>query len=338
MSGSRTIFLAFCIIFSFYLLACSQNSQSNQNEFSSWINQNGKVKILSTTAMVNDLVKQVGGDHVDTLVLVKGELDPHSYQLVKGDDEKLIFADLIFYNGLGLEHGPSLQKYLYGNEKAIPIGERVQNQYPNLILHYNGQLDPHIWMDISLWVKTVPFVVSALSQKDPVHAETFEKNGKRLIQEMLEVDNQVRDELNKIPEEKRYLVTSHDAFNYFAKAYLASNEERIQNNWQKRFAAPEGLAPESQLSSVDIQLIIDHLSRYNIHVLFSESNVSKDSIKKIVSAGKEKGLNLAIAKCHLYGDAMGPLNSDGDTYLKMIQHNAKTIAKHLMTKPSEMPQ
>lgn len=286
--------------------------------------------MLSTIQMINDLVKSVGGDYVDSLTLIQGELDPHSYQLVKGDDEKLSFADLIFYNGLGLEHGPSLQHYLETHKKAIGLGNYIKKEYPGLILTHQGQLDPHVWMDISLWSKTVPLIVETLSQKDPAHQKIYEERGQALINEMLKVHKQVGDLLQEIPEKKRYLVTSHDAFSYFTRAYLATPEDLVRGEWQERFQAPEGLAPESQLSPHDIRLIIQHLQQFHINVLFPESNVSKDSIQKIVSAGNEKGLHLHISKEPLYGDAMGSPGSDGDTYLKMILSDARIIQSELL--------
>lgn len=317
-------------IFLLLLTACSSNDLSiSLSQMQRWREPNGRVKVLTTIAMIDDIVRQVGNDFVDSLVLIKGELDPHSYQLVKGDDEKLLFADLIFYNGLGLEHGPSLQQHLHSNPKAIPLGNRLQTALPQHILHYNGQLDPHIWMDISLWLEIIPFIVEALSDKDPLHAENYRSRGSALRSQMLAAHDKIKTEMAAIPENKRYLVTSHDAFNYFTRAYLATDEERRQGDWQKRFAAPEGLAPESQLSTTDIQLIINHLRKYNVHVLFPESNVSKDSIKKIFSAGSEKGLELRISPVPLYGDAMGHPGSDSDTYLKMIQHNASVIIEQL---------
>src|SRR5262249_26053191 len=109
----------------------------------------------------------------------------------------------------------------------------------------------------------------------------------------------------------------------------ASDDERGDGSWEKRFQAPEGLAPDSQLSVTDIQKIIEHLARYHIHIIFPESNVSKDSIRKIVGAAREKGQEVEIANVSLYGDAMGHPGSDGDTYLKMIRHNADVIASYL---------
>jgi len=311
------------------LAGCGGDHANQQEAEKRWTSPNGKVKVLSTTAMITDLVKQVGDDHVDTLTLIRGELDPHSYQLVKGDDEKLASAQVIFFNGLGLEHGASLQNYLHSTKKAVGLGDILRAQDRSWVLYQNGPTDPHMWMDISLWGKTVPLIVEALSRQDPTNAALYEQNGERLMKEMETVHQEIRKRMKEIPEEKRYLVSSHDAFNYFTRAYLATDQEVATGTWQKRFESPEGLAPESQLSTTDIQFIINHLTKYRIHVLFPESNVSQDSIRKIEQAGEEKGLQLRISKGYLYSDAMGAPGSDGDTYLKMIQHNAKVIAEGL---------
>lgn len=308
-----------------FLTACSVGSSS----YKAWMTPNGKIKALATTAMIDDLVKQVGGEEVDAITLIKGELDPHSYQLVKGDDEKLAFADIIFFNGLGLEHGPTLHAYLEKSAKGIGLGDQIQLQNPELILNYRGQIDPHIWMDADLWSKTLPTIVKALSKQRPEKASYFQDNAKKLAQEMQALHQVLHNQMQAIPEQQRYLVTSHDAFNYFTRAYLAEASELKDGSWQKRFAAPEGLAPDSQLSVADIQAIIQHLDQHQIHILFPESNVSKDSIRKIVDAGREKGLHLKIASDPLFADAMGPSGSDADTYLKMIQHNGTTIAYYL---------
>lgn len=327
LSAAFSVLLAAGALLVYTACTCPEGSERS-GSLQAWMAPNGKVKVLATIAMIDDLVKQIGGDRVDSAVLIKGELDPHSYQLVKGDDEKLAFADVIFFNGLGLEHGPSLQSYLQRQSKAVALGDKIQEAAPSLIIRYKGQTDPHIWMDVSLWAKTIPLIVQALSQKDPQHAELYRANGDKVAQALLAVHQQIKGDLQAIPSEKRYLVTSHDAFNYFTRAYLAGEAEDEQA-WRARFAAPEGLAPESQLSTADIQAIIDHLARYHINVLFPESNVSRDSIRKIVQAGTEKGLDVKIADKFLYADAMGRPGSDGDTYLKMIQHNADAIASFL---------
>lgn len=323
-------FQVFLVLFSLCILffaSCNKNSSFRREEFQKWMKEEGKLKVLSTTAMINDLVKQIGGDSVVTLTLIQGDLDPHSYQLVKGDDEKLALSDIIFYNGLGLEHGSSMQHHLFNNPKAIGLGNTID---PERVIYVGNQKDPHIWMDISLWAEIIPAITKGLSLKDPAHATFFQENAEKLKNEMLKAHGELKDYMQQVPEKDRYLVTSHDAFNYFARAYLSEESELKENTWQKRFMAPEGLSPESQLSTTDIKLIIDHVKKYKIPMLFSESNVSRDSIIKIIQVAKEEGLNVKIACCPLYGDAMGAQGSEGDTYLKMMDYNAKMIASHLL--------
>jgi len=316
--------ICMCVVALFCQSCQSSNSYQDTKQ---WMESEGKLKVLCTIGMIEDLVKQIGGDHIDTLTLIAGDMNPHSYQLVKGDDEKLAIADVIFYNGLGLEHGPSLQSFLYRSEKSISLGNRIEETDPSLIIRVNGQTDPHIWMDISLWQRIVPHIVKTLVDFDPEHAEEFAENANKLFIAMQKEHTKVKKTMLTVPQEKRYLVTSHDAFNYFSRAYLVVDGE---DDWDIRCTAPEGLAPESQLSTTDIQEIIDHVAKYHIKVIFPESNVSKDSIRKIVSAGREKGLELRIADMVLYADAMGPKGSEGDTYLKMVRHNSTLLAKCLL--------
>ncbi|MBX7066177.1 MAG: zinc ABC transporter substrate-binding protein [Parachlamydiales bacterium] len=282
----------------------------------------GKVKILSTIGQIGDLVKEVGGERVDSLVLILGDLDPHSYEIVKGDAEKIEKADLIFYNGLGLEHGASLSSVLKGSPKAIAVGEKILSAHPEKVLMREGTVDPHIWMDISLWKQGIDPIVEALSIKDPEGASYYKERGRLLAEKMEEAHIEVRSILQKIPSKQRYLVTSHDAFHYFTKTYLA---EPGETDWALRFAAPEGLAPEGQLNPRDIQKIIDYLKAKEVSVLFPESNVSRDSIRKIATAGKELGLEIQICSEPLYGDSMSRL-----TYIEMMRKNAETIAKYLL--------
>ena len=311
-------------IFSISLVAilsigCSQKNSSHR--LSHWMENNGKIKILSTTGHIGDLASSIGGDRVDAIVLITSELDPHSYELVKGDGEKLARADLIFYNGLGLEHGASLSTLLRSSPNGIALGEKIQAAHPEKILYKEGVLDPHIWMDLSLWEKTIPHLVDKLVELDPEGEEYYRERAEQLIQEMNKTHLYVKELLIRVPADKRYLVTSHDAFRYFTKAYLAEQED---SNWAERFAAPEGLAPDGQLNPVDIQNIIDFLRQHHITTLFPESNVSRDSVSKIVSAGNELGLHLKLCRKPLYGDSLCGLS-----YMQMMRCNAEVIFEHL---------
>ncbi len=316
------VFAALCIGIIF--TGCSSSSSSDLEQ---WMRPDGKVKVLSTTAMIDDIVGRIGEDRVDHIPLINGEIDPHSYELVKGDDEKVSYAQIIFYNGLGLEHGASLRHAFASHPCAISLGNIVQHSTPESILCSEKNIDPHIWMDISLWSLIVDPIAETLSRIDPEGSELYHKNAADLKQKMLQEHLAIQKTFSDIPENKRYLVTSHDAFNYFTRAYLASPEEKESTQWIKRCDAPEGLAPEGQLSTTDIQEIVDHLVRYQIKVVFPESNISPDSLKKIIHACRQKGLEVAISSQVLYGDAMGGKGSGAEDYLDMIRHDAAVIAK-----------
>jgi len=306
-------FLASCFLL---LNGCNAPSSSNF----SWYDQNGKVKVLTTTAMIGDLVCEIGGARVDHTTLIQGDVDPHSYELVKGDDEKIAFAHIAIGNGLNLEHGASLRYQMENHPHVVYLGEEIQKRVPEQILYTDGELDPHVWMDISLWAEGVDSIVDALVAQDPEHAAYYRERGDSLRSKMLATHCEIQQEFQLISEDKRYLVTSHDAFHYFARAYLAKGEK-----WQDRCVAPEGLAPEGQLSSSDIQRVIDHLYEYNIKVVFPESNIARGALKKIIASCQNKGLEVQICTLPLYGDAMGHPGSGADSYLGMIRHNAKVL-------------
>jgi len=320
---SRRIILFFSIIF------CAVACTPSFNDLSEWMSDHGKVRVLSTTAMIGSLVSAVGGDDIAHLNLIVGDIDPHSYELVKGDGDKLQAADLIFYNGLGLEHGASLSSALTRHPDSHSLGASLQTKCPERLLYADGAVDPHIWMDVSLFIEVVDPIVATLSKALPDKASLFHARGETLKKELLHLDETVDQLIKSLPQERRYLITSHDAFNYFAKRYLS---EQGELNWQERFSAPEGLAPDGQLSSHHIQRIIDHLKERHIAVIFPESNVSRDSLKKIVSSCQRSGIDVQIATHPLYGDALGPKGSDGDTYMKMVRANAQTIVEHLKEK------
>jgi manganese/zinc/iron transport system substrate-binding protein len=319
--GSAFLCVLLCLCLGF--TGCSAPS----SDLEEWERPNGKVKVLSTTAMIDDVVGLIGAERIDHIPLIVGEIDPHGYELVKGDDEKLSYAQIIFYNGLGLEHGASLRYALAHHPSSIALGNIVQRNVPGSILYAQETIAPHIWMDISLWSYIVDPIADELSRIDPDGATIYHANATVLKQQMLQEHTAIQMAFVEIPENKRYLVTSHDAFNYFTRAYLALPEESDPTQWSKRFDAPEGLAPEGQLSTADIQAIVDHLVRYQIQVVFPESNISLDSLKKISHACRQKGLEVAISSEVLYGDAMGSEKSGAHRYLDMIRHNADVLLK-----------
>ena len=306
---------------------CSKASEKNLGH-----KKETKIEVLSTTAMVEELVAQIGKEHVDSKVLIKGELDPHSYELVKGDYQKIEKAQVIFFNGLDLEHGASLKYLLEHSSKSVSLGNELIKKRKGDLIFIDGHVDPHVWMDLSLFSELIDPIVTKLSQLDPAHEKEYQINGVALLNKMKTMDDQILSLLHEIPKENRYLIASHDAFFYFTRRYLAETDEKSEFNlWRKRFAALEGLAPDGQISTQDIQKIIDHAIKFNVKVVFPESNLNPDGVKKVVHVLNKKGVETLLAKEYLYGDAIGEKNSGADSYLKMMQHNAKVIHKYLMS-------
>ena len=320
------LFLVACLLFG----CTSPESLQRHRDLTAWLHPNGKIKVLCTTRMILDLVKEIGGDNVDGIALIMGGIDPHSYQLVKGDDDKFSHADLIFYNGLGLEHRPGLQYGLVNRENSVAIGDLIIQSEPSLLIRIFDEPDPHIWMDISIWAKAIPVIAERLIRFRPDQENAFRENSRKLLQKMLNYDQRIRSEMLTVPEEFRYLVTTHDAFNYFARAYLASESERVTNQWKSRVAAPEGLAPESQLSPCLIRMIVDYLKKNHVHVIFSEEGVNVDSLIKIISVAREEGLIVSMSQQSLYSDSLKPADDDENSYLTTMLYNTEVIINSIL--------
>jgi len=324
----KKIILGLCV---FSTAACTQQSPSQTRQFgrssAAWMEDNGKIKVLSTVRMIDDLVAEIGKERVDRMTLIYGEIDPHSYEMVKGDDEKIDFAQVVFYNGLGLEHGASLSYRMQKHANAVAVAEAVRNLHPEKILTHGGQLDPHLWMDISLWMETIDPIVDALTDLSPQDEEIFRANGEALKGRMSAAHKEIVRTLQEIPKEKRFLVTSHDSFHYFSRAYLDGSSEHEEEDWQTRFIAPEGLAPDAQISPADIQAVLDYLITHRVNTVFSESNISRDALRKIVEASAAKGWPVKIASMNLHSDAMGAKETEAGTYLGMMRHNMRVMVE-----------
>lgn len=301
------------LFFTISLLSCTKNDPVIKNK--------KQISILATTAMIGDLVKQVGKEHVVVDVLIPSALDPHSYELVKGDDEKFAQADLIFYNGLNLEHGISVRRQLKKfHEKSVCVTDPLIDK--GVLFEMDGVIDPHVWMDISLWMHALTPIKEMLSQLQEEHQEEFEENFQKIKQMMEIADKEALERFHAIDPKRRFLVTSHDAFCYFTKRYLS---EDTDEDWRVRCIAPEGLAPEAEMSSFDLKRVLAYISQNQIKVLFTESNLPSLSVKRLIDAGKKGGLEIRLSQKALYADSMGSCES----YLEMMHHNVFLIAEEL---------
>jgi manganese/zinc/iron transport system substrate-binding protein len=322
---SKKIIRFFLCLSTLFILPCCNTTGSSSDVFNQWMQPSDKIKVLSTVAMIDDIVRQIGKEKILHMSLISGQIDPHSYEMVKGDDEKLSMATVVFYNGLGLEHGASLHHHLLRHANAIAVGDIVAQAVPEKMICIDRTVDPHIWMDISLWSYIVDPIVQELSRLDPESADFYKDNGKSLLEKMRSVNDELYYKMHRVPSNQRYLVTSHDAFSYFTRAYLANPDEVQKKCWQERVNAPEGLAPDGQLSSADIQHIVSFLLKNSIHTVFPESSVNRDALNKIICDCQKKGLNVRMASSPLYSDSLGEKDSGADNYLDMMLYNANTI-------------
>jgi manganese/zinc/iron transport system substrate-binding protein len=305
--AKRFIILFFCVCFVLGFTSCKKTAPKLSSD---------KLVVVSTTAMIAEVVSSIGKDKIISQCLIRGDIDPHSYELVKGDRAKLNSSKIIFYQGLGLEHGASLVSYLKAEKKAYAIGDELIKNHPEKLIYHDGYLDPHVWLDIELWQKIVPSITQKLADLDPDNRLFYEANAAELIEKMSLLDQKILDLLNQIPENKRYLVTSHSAFSYFTRRYVARD-----GLWVDRCIAPEGLAPEAQISLYDIEKVVAYIKLHNIQIIFSESNVSKDAIYKIIDVCSKSGLKVFLADQPLFGDAF--FNNKG--YFDMMWHNATLL-------------
>lgn len=290
------------------LATISLSSCQNSSEKKLWPDPD-KGRIVSTTEMVHAIVASIGKDAFQYQVLITGELDPHSYQLVKGDGERLASAHQIFASGLSLEHGPSLKKFLETSKKTVFLGDVLAVAHPGQVVSVTGQVDPHIWMDVSLFAATTHEVAKRMALMQPEQRDLFYERARRLRAALIEAHDLFRAHMQQLPDQKRYLVTSHDAFHYFVKAYIATEQEKRDNLWQERMIAAEGLAPESQISISQIARVADFMQKKGVHTLFAESNINTDAIKKIESVLRYRNLPVRISLMPLFGDSM-PSKSD----------------------------
>lgn len=293
------------------LSACAANGEEGAAD-------GGKLKVTTTIGMITDVVKEVGGEHVEVTGLMGEGTDPHLFKATQGDIRRLEDADLIFYNGLHLEAqlGEVLEK-MSEDRPVIAVSKDVDRS----MLHagdpaLDEEYDPHIWFDVSLWMQAVETVTAALAEQDPDHAEAYRSNADAYLAEMEELHQYARDQIALIPEQQRVLITAHDAFGYFGSAYGI------------RVMGLQGMSTASEAGVKDVTQLRDFIIENNIKAIFVESSVSEENIKAVIEGAKSKGHEVKIGGT-LYSDAMGPADTPEGTYLGMVRHNVDTIVTAL---------
>lgn len=296
------------IILALLFGACGNNNDSESDS---------KPNIVATTGMIADLVRNIGKDSVQIMALMGPGVDPHLYKATQGDLGRLQAADVIFYNGLHLEGkmGEVFEK-LEQIKTVVPVAEAVDSSKLLQDPVYQGNFDPHIWFDVALWASTMDRIVETLSEVDPESKAFYEANAAAYRQELLELHDWVAAEIQKIPAEKRTLITAHDAFNYFGEAY--GIEVR----------GLQGISTLSEFGLKDRVDLVNFIVERGIKAVFVETSVSQKNIESIVEGAQQKGHELVIGG-NLYSDAMGEAGTPEGTYVGMVRANVQTIVEGL---------
>mgnify|MGYP001191486628 CR=1 FL=1 len=304
----RVFLLFFVLFFLIFHAACSNSKHVFQGE---------KIIVTTTIAQIADIVKNVGGEHVVVESLMGPGIDPHLYKASQGDIVKLEKADVIFYNGLFLE-GKMIETLEKINEKkpAYAVAEAVPKELLLTDEKDKNAVDPHIWFDPNLWKYAVETVRDALIGIDKENEEHYLNNAHKYIELLDELDAYAKREIEKIPKESRILITAHDAFGYFGRAY---GFEVI---------GLQGLSTDSEYGLKDVQHLIDIIVERNIQAIFLETSIPDRSINAVIEGAKEKGHDVKIGG-ELYSDAMGEENTLEGTYKGMFKHNIDTIVSSL---------
>lgn len=277
----------------------------------------GLLRVAATTGMVADLVRNVGGEHVEVQQVMGSGVDPHLYKVTRDDVQTILGADAVFYSGLMLEGKMSDTLVKVARSRPVyavtELIDQAQLLEPD---DAPGHPDPHVWMDIRAWAECLDAVSDALSEVMPAHADEFAGNAATYRAQLLELDAYARKTLGSIPEAQRVLVTSHDAFNYFGRAY-GLDVQGVQ-----------GLSTESEAGLQRITELVDLLVEKQSPAVFVESSVSSKNIQALVDGAKSRGHEVRIGG-ELFSDAMGKVGTTEGTYLGMLDHNITLVARAL---------
>jgi manganese/zinc/iron transport system substrate-binding protein len=278
----------------------------------------GAYTVVCTTGMVADLVRQVAGAEADVTALMGEGVDPHLYQPTRSDIVRLRDADLVFYNGLLLEGQmqPTFEQLASSGKRVYAVTADIPQSQLLLPSEFKGHPDPHVWNDLDLWGRAVDTVAARLAEFDPPHAETYRANAGKYRQQLDSLDEYAQTGIASIPESSRYLVTAHDAFAYFSRAYDIPVE------------SVQGITTESEPGVDDINRLVDLLVTRKVPAVFVESSVNAANLEAVLNGARSRGWNVRTGGT-LFSDAMGAEGTYEGTYIGMFDHNVTTITRAL---------
>ncbi len=279
------------------------------------------IRVVTTTNFVTDLVQEVGGDRVEVHGLMGAGVDPHLYKASAGDVGRLDAADLIVQVGLHLEArlGDVLRR-LGASRTVIAVGDALDStRLIRLTAEERGggaEYDPHIWFDTDLWAETPAVVAEALARYDTLHADIYRARATAYAARIRAAGVQAAERLAAIPQERRVLVTSHDAFRYFSRRF-AVDVEPIQ-----------GISTIAEATTSDIDRVAALIAARGVRAVFIESSVPRQTIDAVLAAARRRGATVRLGG-ELFGDAAGDAGTPAGTWLGMLAHNVDVIEQGL---------
>jgi len=271
--------------------------------------------VVTTIAQIGQPLAEITAGKADIVTLMGNGVDPHLYRLTRSDVAKINRADIIFYNGLHLEAQMLDMLVRFAARKpVIGIADTLTGR--NLLPGDGKTRDPHIWMDPALWEYALRSAVDALIRHDPENAATYRTNAAAYFEKLRALDDRARSAIATIPAESRALVTAHDAFGYFGRAYSID------------VLAIQGLSTESEAGIRKIEMLVDTLVKRRISAVFVETTVSTRNVRALIEGAAARRHNVRIGGS-LYSDAMGAGGGYTGTYLGMFDHNVTTIVRAL---------
>lgn len=275
-------------------------------------------RAVATVGMIADVVRNVAGEKADLRALIGEGVDPHLYKPTRGDVVALSEADIVFYNGLMLEGkmGDVLVRTARGGRPVYAVTEAILEQGDYVMTDEAEHYDPHVWMDVSGWIRAAEVVAESLSEYDPTHADWYQENAVTYRKTLDDLNAYARMAMGSIPESQRVLVTAHDAFSYLGRAYGL------------KVRGIQGLSTESEAGVKDLEDLVDFLVENEIPAVFVETSVADKNVRALVEGAGAREHELRIGGT-LFSDAMGPAGTYEGTYVGMIDHNVTTIVRAL---------
>ncbi|AUC78500.1 manganese transporter [Nonlabens sp. MB-3u-79] len=296
-----------CLLTVLLLISCGDKKE-----------ENGKLKVVTTTTMITDLVENIGGDLIEVNGLMGSGIDPHLYKASQGDFRKLDRADVIFYNGLHLE-GKLVEVFEKMNEQAkttIAISDGVAENTLIGSEYFASNYDPHIWFDLAYWNDISVYVTKRLSELDPENAAAFEVNRDVYLKKLKELKIDLDKKIAELPKEKRILVTAHDAFNYYGRTF------------DFEVVGLQGISTATEAGVKDVQRITEFIIENKIKAIFIESSVPRRTVEALQAAVNAQDHDVIIGG-ELFSDALGSAGTEEGTYIGMYKHNVNTIVNAL---------